>query len=237
MKSAWDEPVIVQGKNLSEGMYEVELTDIQKSEKVVLFREALRGTKGIIGKEYDSLDADSKNTVDNAPVDTWPDGRQKQTLSDRVSFVFTEPISGITFKYGAQFDMPSKRLNDFIARATGVTISAGEEIKFGQLFKPGDKFVAMIKRGQSGYMDIDPSTIMKKDLANPSVVGTALSERATKLLEYLKANYQGRPMKDIVDVYNSGMFGTFTETANAWNEIKAHMSTTRDGKTLDFSGT
>jgi len=240
--SAWDEPIVVQGAGLAEGQYELELTDIVKENKVVTFREAFRGVKGITGKEYDSLTAEQKALVDSTPVEFWParDGKppqEKKAFVDRIRFVFKEPNTGYEFKYAAQFDMPSKNLSEFITRATAATITPGEDIKFNKLFKPADKFVGYVRRNEkTGYMDLDVASVMKKELATPTVKGTAaLSEKAIALLDYLKANYQGKPKRDIVDLYGTGQFGSYQETTSAWQEIMRNVKYTSDGKTLDFS--
>lgn len=79
--------------------------------------------------------------------------------------------------------------------------------------------------------------MIKKELAKPVVTGVeALSPKAKELLEYLKANMQGQPKRAVVDLYQTGQFGTYQETTAAWQEIMRNVKyTADDGKTLDFS--
>jgi len=129
-----------------------------------------------------------------------------------------------------------KALTDFITRATGIPVEPGDEFKLSDFFKPGDEFVLTIVKDKGGFSRIDPKSIVKKELAQPIVTGKeALSDRAKALLEYLKANYQGRPKRDILELYGSGQFGSYQETTAAWQEIMKNVKYTSDGKTLDFS--
>ena len=250
--SAWDEVVKVAGAGLAEGQYEVTLKDIVRENKVVQFREGLRGKKGIINQEYDALTADQKTLVDSLPDEFWPLGpkdttpRKKTAFVNQIRFVFNDPKSGTDLKYGAVFATDifdaagnrmggGKSLVDFITRATGIPTEVGDEIKFSDIFKMGDAYVlSLIKK--NNFTEIDPNSVMKKELAKPIVRGKeALSDRAKQMLEFLKANYQGRPKRDVVDLYGSGQFGSYGETTAAWQEIMKNVKYTTDGKNLDFS--
>jgi hypothetical protein len=251
--SAWDETIVVKGAGLPEGQYLVKIIDIIRENKVVQNRVGLGG-KGIVTKEYDSLTAEQKAIVDATPEEFWPvratdkdqTPRKKIAFIDQYRFVFNEPASGTDLKFGAEFDINrydavgnriggGKALTDFITRATGAPIEAGDEVKLTDYFKPGDEFVVTLVKNGS-FTEMDPNSIMKKELSKPVVKGKeALSVRATTMLEFLKANYQGRPKRDIVDLYGSGQFGTYAETTAAWQEIMKNVSYSKDNKTLDFS--
>ena len=251
--SAWDEKVVIKGSGIAEGRYETTLKDIIREEKVVLFREGLRNAgKGITNQEYASLTADQKAVVDSVGDEFWPLGpndkepRKKIAFVNQYRFVFNEPKSGSDLKYGAVFVIDAfdasmnrigggKALTDFITRATGVPVNVGDEFKLSDFFKPGDEYVLEIIN-KNNFKEIDPKSIVKKELAKPIVKGVeALSDRAKGLLEFLKANYQGRPKRDILDLYGSGQFGTYQETTAAWQEIMKNVKYSKDGKTLDFS--
>lgn len=254
--SAWDEKVVIKGSGIAEGTYEVVLKDILRENKVVMFREGLRGNKGIFNKEYETLTAEQKAIVDAAGDEFWPvkptdkdqTPRKKAAFADQYRFVFVEPKSGQELKSGAVFQieaydaagnvMPGvvgKTFTDFVARATGVPVNVGDELKLSDFFKAGDAYVLDIIT-KNNYKEIDPKSVVKKELAKPIVKGVeALSERAKTLLEFLKANYQGRPKRDILELYGSGQFGSYQETTSAWQEIMKNVKYTTDNKTLDFS--
>lgn len=258
--SAWDEQIIIKGAGIAEGTYDVTLVDIQKESKVVMFREGLRDRStgkaypGIINQQYDSLDADKRAIVDSVGDEFWPLGpndkepRKKVAFVDQYRFVFNEPKSGTDLnKYnGSTFVINNydasgnrigggKALTDFIARATGVPITPGDEFKLSDFFKPGDKYVISIVT-KGSYKEIDPNSIVRKELAKPIVKGPdALSPAAKEMLDWLKVNYQGRPKKDILELYDSGQFGDRTATVAKWQEIMKNITYTKDGKTLDFS--
>ena len=251
--SAWDEKVTVKGAGLAEGTYEVELKDIVRENMVVLFKEGLRSIKEVSNKEYASLTADQKAVIDSQVDEFWParkegdEPRIKASFVDQYRFVFTDPASGTEMKQGATFAVQNynaakqpipgagKSLTDFIVRATGIPVAAGDEFKLSDFFKPGDKYVLNIVKVKN-FSQIDPTSVMKKELAKPIVRGKeALSDRAKTMLEFLKANYNGRPKRDIVDLYGSGQFGSYAETTSAWQEIMKNVKYTTDGKTLDFS--
>jgi hypothetical protein len=251
--SAWDEKVVIKGAGLAEGQYAVTLKDIVREDKVIQFREGLRSnSKGIVGKEYAALTAEQKAIVDAVGDEFWPsrkegeEPRKKTATIDQYRFVFMEPSSGTELKFGATFPINmydaagnrmggGKALTDFITRATGVPVTVGDEFKLSDFFKPGDEYVLSLVK-KNNFTEIDPNSIMKKELAKPIVKGKeALSDRAKQLLDFLKANYQGRPKRDILDLYGSGQFGSYAETTAAWQEIMKNVKYTSDGKTLDFS--
>ena len=250
--SAWDEPVEVKGAGMKEGRYDVVAKDVVRENKVVLNREGLKGT-GVISKEYDSLDAAHKAIVDAIPDAFWPptkDGeapRVKAAFVDQYRFIFNDPNTGKDLSFGAVFPIKqyskdgtvistnNKALVDFMVRATGAPIAVDDTFKISDYIKPGDAFVLeLVKKG--GFTEIDPMSVVKKELAKPVVTGVeALSPKAKELLEFLKANYQGRPKREVVDLYGTGQFGTLQETMSAWQEIMKNVSYSSDGKTLDFS--
>lgn len=251
--SAWDEVVSVKGAGMAEGMYDVTLKDIMQEKKVVQNRTGLAG-KSVIGKEYEALDADQKAIVDAVEDEYWPqrptdkEARKKAAFVDQVRFVFNEPKTGTDLRFGAVFQngqyakdgtvlsSSNKNLVDFITRSTGAPIVAGDAFKFADFFKPGDAFVlTLIKKGN--FTEIDPNSVMKKELAGPIVKGTAaLSAKATTLLDYLKANMQGKSKREIADLYGMGIGGmSYQETQQAWQEIMKNVPYTKDSKTLDFS--
>ena len=251
--SAWDEKIVIKGSGIAEGTYEVTLKDIIREEKVVQFREGLRSnSKGIVGKEYSILDESQKAIVDGVGDEFWPLGpndkeaRKKTAFVTQYRFVFNEPKSGSDLKFGAVFPIDlydasgnrmggGKAFTDFITRATGVPVNPGDEFALKDFFKPGDEYVLDVVT-KNNFKEIDPKSITKKELAKPVVKGMeALSDRAKQLLEFLKANYQGRPKRDILDLYGSGQFGSYQETTAAWQEIMKNVKYTKDGKTLDFS--
>lgn len=251
--SAWNEKVVVKGQGLAEGQYEVELKDIVRENMVVLFKEGIRSIKEVSNKEYETLTAEQKAVVDSQTDEFWPPRkatdtpRIKASFVDQYRFVFVDPKTGTEMKQGATFpiqnynatkqpiDGAGRTLTEFITRATGIPVETGDELVMGDLFKPGDKYVLSIKKVK-GYSQIDPESVMKKELAKPIVKGKeALSDRAKQMLEFLKANYNGRPKRDVVDLYGSGQFGSYAETTAAWQEIMKNVKYTTDGKTLDFS--
>ncbi len=251
--SAWDETVKVKTAGLPEGTYEVELKDIVREDMVVLFKEGLRSIKEVSNKEYADLTSDQKAKVDSQVDEYWParkEGDQpriKASFVDQYRFVFVDPATGSEMRQGATFPIQNynaakqpitgagKSLTDFITRATGIPVAAGDEFKLSDFFKHGDKYVLNIVKVKN-FSQIDPASVMRKELAKPIVKGKeALSERAKTMLEYLKANMQGRPKRDIVDLYGTGQFGTYPETTAAWQEIMKNVKYTSDGKTLDFS--
>lgn len=251
--SAWGEKVTVKGVGLAEGQYEVELKDIIREDMVVLFKEGLRSIKEVSNKEYASLTADQKAVIDSQVDEFWParkEGDQpriKASFVDQYRFVFVDPASGTEMRQGATFPIQNynaakqpitgagKSLTDFITRATGIPVAVGDEFKLSDFFKPGDKYVLSIVRVKN-YSQIDPTSVMRKELAKPIVRGKeALSDRAKTMLDYLKANLQGKPKRDIVDLYGTGQFGSYQETTAAWQEIMKNVKYTSDGKTLDFS--
>ncbi len=254
--SAWDEPVVIKGAGINEGQYVAVLKDVVRENLVVNFREGLRGnTKGIVSQEYDSLDAAQKAAVDKVGDECWPLGpkdkepRKKAAFVDQIRFVFTVPSeNNYELGRGAEFVINSydasrtlmysgnKALTDFITRATGVPVAAGDEFKLSDFFKAGDEYVITVAKDKGGFSKIDSKNVTKKELAKPIVKGKeALSDRAKTMLEFLKANYQGRPKRDIVDLYGTGQFGSYQETTTAWQEIMKNVKYTSDGKTLDFS--
>ena len=250
--SAWEDQVIVKGAGLSEGIYEVVLKDIQKESKVVQNRMGL-AKQQVIGKEYDALTADQKILVDSIEDEYWPqrptdkEARKKAAFIDQVRFIFNDPATNTDLRFGAVFPVcqyskdgtvissSTKSLTDFVTRATGAAVAPGETFKYSDFFKPGDEYVLeLIKKGN--FTEIDPNSVVKKELAKPIVRGIeALSENAAKLLEYLKANYQGRPKRDVFDLYNDPQFGGYQAATLAWQEIIKNVPYTKDGKTLDFS--
>jgi hypothetical protein len=248
--SAFEEPLVTgSGSKLTEGeKYVVELTDIVSQKKVVTFREALRGKKtadgkSIIGKEYDSLPADMKALVDNTPEEYWPlrDGeteqRAKNKFTDRIVFQFREPTTDVKFLFDAQFDVPSKKLREFVERSTGMVVKGDEGYTWGNLYKKGDKFIAtIIKRGN--FLGIDTDSIVKEALHGPlESAGSAsgeLSPTAQKLLEYIKGNMIGKPKSAVFDLFDTGQFGTYAETQKAWTEIQKKTKVSLDGKTFGF---
>lgn len=251
--SAWDEKVVVKGVGLAEGQYEVELKDIVREDMVVLFKEGLRSIKEVSNKEYADLTADQKAKVDAQVDEYWParkEGEQprlKTSFVDQYRFVFVDPATGTEMRQGATFPIQNynaakqpitgagKSLTDFITRATGIPVAVGDEFKLSDFFKAGDKYVLNIVKVKN-FSQIDPLTVMRKELAKPIVKGKeALSDRAKTMLEYLKANMQGKPKREIVDLYGTGQFGTYQETTSAWQEIMKNVTYTKDGKTLDFS--
>ena len=247
--SAFDEPMqFGSGPKLTEGQkYLIELTDIAAQKKVVTFKEALRGKKdnkgkSVIGKEYDLLAPDMQALVDSIPPEFWPlkDGetepREKARYTDRITFQFVEPITGIKFSYDAQFDVPSKKLADFVTRATGITFKGDEGYTWGNIFKKGEKFVAtVVKRGN--FYAIDTDSIVKEALAGPVAAQAKgeLSATAKSMLDYIKANMVGKPKASVFDLFDNKMFGTYTETQKAWTEIQnSGIKFTLDGKTFGF---
>jgi len=252
--SAWDEQIVIKGSGIAEGTYVAQLTEIIRENKIVQNRNGFGG-KQIVQKEYDSLTADQKAFVDSAPAEYWPLGpkdkspREKAAFVDQYRFVFKVPDqNNYEIKSGAEFPINlwgadgttriggGKSLTDFITRATGIPVEVGDEFKLSDFFKPNDEFVISVIKDKGGYSRIDPKSIVKKELAKPVVKGVdALSERAKNLLAYLKANFQGRPKRDILELYGSGQFGSYQETTAAWQEIMKNVKYTSDGKTLDFS--
>jgi len=248
--NVWDEKVTASGAGIAEGTYVVTLKDIERENKVVQNRSGFAGKK-IIGKQYDSLDADQKSLVDSTGDEYWPprgteEPRKKIAFMDQYRFIFTEPKSGMDLRFGATFDINrydaafnriggGKALTDFITRATGVPINPGDEFKLGDFFKPGDEFVVTVV-SRNNFKEIDANSIIKKELAKPIVTGIeALSDGAKEMLDWLKGNMTGRPKRDIADIYGSGQFGTYAETQSKWQEIMKNVPYTKDGKTLDFS--
>ena len=251
--SAWYEQIVVKGAGLPEGQYEVTIKGIEHEYKVVQNRAGLAG-KSVISKEYEALDATQKALVDGIDDEYWPqrpgdkEARKKAAFVDQVRFVFNEPKSGTDLKFGATFpnaeyskdgtviNSSNKKLVDFIVRSTGAPLVAGDAVKFSDFFKMGDAFVlTLIKKGN--FTEIDPNSVMKKELAGPIVKGTAaLSAKATTLLEYLKANMQGKSKREIADLYGMSIGGmSYQETQQAWQEIMKNVPYTKDSKTLDFS--
>lgn len=250
--SAWKEQIVVKGAGMPEGTYAVTLKDIVTEKKVVQNRSGLAG-QSVITKEYDSLDADQKTLVDSIPDEFWPkkandkEARKKAAFVDQVRFVFNDPATGNDLKFGAEFviaqygkegdvlSSSNKTLVDFVTKATGAPIAAGDTFTLEDFFKPNEEFVlTLVKNG--GFTEIDPDSVVKKELAKPIVKGAAaLSDRAKTMLDWLKANMQGHAKREIVDLYGTGQFGTFQETTQAWQEIMRNVVYTKDGKTLDFS--
>ena len=248
-QSAFEEPLVTGStQKLIEGQkYVVELTDIIKQNKCVAFKEALRGKKdangkSIIGKEYDSLSPEMQALVDGAPAEFWPLGpgetepREKARFVDRITFQFLEPESGVKFLYDAQFDMGSKKLGEFVSKATGMLVKGDEGYTWGNLFPKGSKFVGtVVKRGN--FLGLDVNSIVKKELAGPVVDGASvpgeLSETAKKLLEHIKTNMVGKSKASVFDLFDSGQFGTYTETQKAWTEIqRSGIKISEDGRTF-----
>ena len=250
--SAWDEQIVVKGAGVPTGVYETVFKDVVRENKVVQYRSGLSGQK-VIGKEYDSLDADQKAIVDGIPDEYWPQRpnddapRMKAAFIDQYRFIFTDPKTGTDLKFGAVFPVvqyskdgtvisaSNKGLVDFIIQATGAPIVAGDTFTVRDYIKPGDEFrLELVKNGN--FTEIDKTSVVKKELAKPIVKGVeALSPKAKELLDFLKANYQGRPKRDVVDLYSTGQFGTLQETMSAWQEIMKNVPYSSDGKTLDFS--
>lgn len=251
--SAWEDKVTVRGAGLAEGTYDVELKDIVRENMVVMFKEGLRPIKEVSNKEYNNLTAEQKAVVDQQVDEYWPvrkegdEPRIKASFVDQYRFVFVDPANGNEMRQGVTFAIQNynaakqpipgagKSLTDFIIRATGIPVAAGDEFKLSDFFKSGDKYVLNIVKVKN-FSQIDPTSVVRKELAKPVVRGKeALSDRAKTMLEFLKANYNGRPKRDIVDLYGTGQFGTYQETTSAWQEITKNVKYTTDGKTLDFS--
>ena len=253
--SAFEEPLVVSGSvsKLVEGQkYVVELTDIVKQDKCVAFRESLRGKtdaagKSIINKEYALLSPDLQVFVDNAAPDFWKlterdikegktEPREKAKFVNRITFQFREPESDVKFLYDAQFEVPSTKLSNFVARATGIIPTGDEGYTWGNLFPKGSKWVAVVnKRGN--FMGIDVDTLVKEELAGPVVAAVKgeLSDTAKALLEYIKGNMVGKPKSSVFDLFDSKQFGTYTETQKAWTEIqRSGIKISLDGKTFGF---
>lgn len=250
--SAWDEQIVVKGAGLQTGVYETTFKDVVRENKVVQNRSGLGGQK-VIGKEYDTLTADQKAIVDGIPDEYWPQKpnedapRMKAAFVDQYRFIFTDPKTGTDLKFGAVFPVAqyskdgtviyagNKSLVDFISRATGAPIVPGDTFTIRDYIKPGDEFQLELVDNKN-FIEIDKNSVVKKELAKPIVKGVeALSPRAKDLLEFLKKDYQGRPKRDVVDLYGTGQFGTLQETMAAWQEIMKNVPYTSDGKTLDFS--
>jgi hypothetical protein len=247
-QSAFSEQMNFGSGKLVEGQkYTVELTDIIKQVKCVAFKEALRGKKdangkSIIGKEYDTLSPELKKLVDETPAEYWPlrsgetQQREKAKFVDRMTFQFREPESDIKFLYDAQFDIPSKKLSNFITQATGIAIKGDEGYTLGNLFKKGDKFVAtIVKKGT--FLGLDTDTIVKEALVGPIVAAnkSELSATAQKLLEYIKKHLVGKPKATVFDLFENKKFGTYAETQKAWAEItRSGIKVSLDGKTFGF---
>lgn len=249
-ESAFEMPMnFGAGSKLIEGQkYSIELTDLISQNKVVAFRDALRGIKNaegksIIGKEYDTLSADMKKIVDETPAEYWPlkegetEQKEKQKFVNRIIFQFREPESDVKFLYDAQFDVPSKKLGEFVTRATGMVIKGDEGYTWGNMFKKGEKFVAtVIKRGN--FLGIDVGSVVKEALSGPvanSGKSGELSPAAQKLLDYIKSNMVGQKKSVIFDLFDNGEFGTYAETQKAWTEIqRSGTKISLDGKTFGF---
>ncbi len=251
---AFEEPLNFGGSKLTEGRtYTIELTEIIKQNKVVAPSTILKG-KGVVGKEYDALTDAEKKIVDDSPVEmdtrAGRTPREKPKFINRITFQFVEPDSQIKFLYDAQFDMsldnyPTKKLRDFVQRATGISVQGDEGFTWGTLFKRGEKFLAAVRRN-GAYFGIDIDTIVKAQLAAPVVVGEeGLSVDAKSLLEYIKNNLVGEQFSVIVDVFTSGAGGAivtdangdaYAKTRDAWAELRQKsVSFSLDGKTFGFA--
>lgn len=251
--SCFEEPLNFGGAKLTEGKkYEIELTDIVKDEKVVAYNSNFTG-KGVIGKVYDNLDGDKKALVDNTPAEMWEarDGKpatEKPKFVNRITFQFREPETDTKFMYDAQFDMtldnfPTKKLREFVTRATGMSIQGDEGFAWKDLFKKGDRFVAIVTR-KDNFFRLNVDSIMKAELSGPVAVGDVsnLSPDAQALYNYIKSNLVGQKFKSVVEVYPTGAGGAivsdaagdaYVKTANAWAEIRqSGISYSTDGETF-----
>ena len=245
-ESAWNTPIDVTSGGVPVGRQNFELADITKKTKVINYMDAFKGIKGLVNKEYAELDAAQQKIVDEAPREFWKprnkkeeeNPREKQRFGDQIeiTFTYTDPEKGTKHDLPARFPTPGPALGNFITRATGITVGPSDDVKFADVFKKGDKFVAEVEKNDAGFSNIKIPTIMKAELAAPVVTGTAaLGSKETELLEYLKANFTGKRLGDITTVYGSGQFGSYPETSALWKKIvQSGVKYTTDKKTFNF---
>jgi hypothetical protein len=263
-ENAWNTKIEVTSGGVPAGRQNFELTNITKKTKVVNYIGAFKGIRGLVNKEYAELDANQQKIVDDAPKEFWEprndkekaNPREKQRFGDQIvlTLTYTDPEKGTKHDLDARFPTPGPALGNFITKATGITVGPSDDIKFADVFKPGDKFVAEVEKNDAGFSNLKIPTIMKAELAAPIVTGTAaLGPKETELLEYLKKNYTGKRLGDITNIYQAGdqavsadpnaakydpangRFGSYPEASALWrNIVGANVKYTTDKKTFNF---
>lgn len=263
-RSAFEVPISVSEGNapVAGKTYTVELEDLLLYEKVVAytpFNDSLRmpdGTK-VLGKEYDSLPPDIRAAIDNAPEEHFinkdgSEGNVRRKFVNRLTFVFKEPISGWSFYTSIDLSYPentvdSQKAKKWLTKVLGMPISTEDGFKWGDLFKKGDKFTALVGTDSSGRRVLMQDSIVKVGAGNINVVSggqSVLSPDARALLEFIKQNMVGRKFGDIVDMFASGANGTiqsdnpeevYERTRRAWVEIRTSgVKYSLDGTTFGF---
>jgi hypothetical protein len=250
MKNAFEEDMNFGASALKPGVqYDVQLVGLNHLEKVVKYNSSIRDEGKrlkVFNKEYATLDTAQKQLVDSAEPDKFPSGDEVPRFIDKLVFQF-EVVSddpktnGI--KLSTDFDMayptakPGKALREFVAKSSGVVVTGEEGFKWKDVFKPNEMFVTKVVTDEANpqFSRIDTSTLVKKNMS-PSVKagGADLTDKAKALLEYIKGNLNGKPIGKVVDLYNTGQFGSEQETKTAWSEIQSKVAYTKDGKTFGF---
>lgn len=126
-------------------------------------------------------------------------------------------------------------------------VSTEDGFKWGDLFKKGDNFTAIVGNDNSGRLVLMQDSIVKvgADSINVESGGqSGLSSDARALLEFIKQNMVGRKFGDIVDMFASGANGTiqsdnpeevYERTRRAWVEIRTSgVKYSLDGTTFGF---
>jgi len=86
---------------------------------------------------------------------------------------------------------------------------------------PSHYLLWLIKSSRSTINDVEAELYRRGEWEPPTPTPTPihLSERARIMLTYVTDNLAGKPRSEVLKLFSSGMFGTYSQAQEAWMEI------------------